>query len=147
MFSLIRKKVRASANISNIRRSYHSVGEAAGVQKGTQFAHVSDKDLQVFESIIGAKSVLTDESELETFNTDWQSRWIGRSKVALLPQSTEQVSELLKYCNERKLAVVPQAGNTGQVGGSVPVFDEVILSVKKMNKILEFDDVNGILSA
>ena len=147
MFSIIRKNVRATAIFSNMKRSYHSVGEAAGVQKGKHFANVSDKDLQVFEGILGAKSVLTDESELEVFNTDWQSRWIGRSKVALLPRSTEEVSELLKYCNGRKLAIVPQAGNTGQVGGSVPVFDEVILSVKKMNKILEFDDVNGILSA
>ena len=57
------------------------------------------------------------------------------------------MSALLKYCNERKLAVVPQGGNTGQVGGSVPAFDEVIINVKKMNKILAFDDVNGILSA
>ena len=71
MFSLLRKKVRASANINNLRRSYHSVGEAAGVQKGAHFARVTDKDLQVFESIIGTKSVLTDENELETFNTDW----------------------------------------------------------------------------
>ena len=144
MLSLIRKNIRPSGNIS---RSYHSVGAAAGVQQGTQFARVTDKDLNVFEGIIGARSVVTDESELEIFNADWQSRWIGQSKVALLPQSTEQVSELLKYCNERKLAVVPQAGNTGQVGGSVPVFDEVILNVKKMNNILDFDDVNGILSA
>lgn len=38
-----------------------------------------------------------------------------------------QVSQILKYCNSRCLAVVPQGGNTGLVGGSVPVFDEVIL--------------------
>lgn len=37
-----------------------------------------------------------------------------------------QVSEVLKYCNSRRLAVVPQGGNTGLVGGSVPVFDEVM---------------------
>lgn len=37
-----------------------------------------------------------------------------------------QVSQILKYCDSRRLAVVPQGGNTGLVGGSVPVFDEVI---------------------
>lgn len=42
---------------------------------------------------------------------------------------------------------MPQAGNTGQTGGSVPRFDEVIINVRKMNKIQGFDDVNGILSA
>lgn len=53
----------------------------------------------------------------------------------------------LRYCNERRLAVVPQAGRTGLIGGSVPIFDEVILSVARMNEILAFDDINGILSA
>ena len=43
--------------------------------------------------------------------------------------------------------MVPQAGNTSLVGGSVPLFDEVILSVRKMNSVLAFDDVTGIVSA
>ena len=41
----------------------------------------------------------------------------------------------MRYCNERLLAVVPQGGNTGLVGGSVPVFDEVVLSLNRMNKV------------
>jgi FAD/FMN-containing dehydrogenase len=43
-----------------------------------------------------------------------------------------------------RLAVVPQGGNTGLVGGSVPVFDEVVLSLQGMNKIRGFDNVSGI---
>ena len=49
--------------------------------------------------------------------------------MALRPKNTEEVSEILKYCNERKLAVVPQGGITGLVGGSVPSFDEVIVNL------------------
>ena len=45
------------------------------------------------------------------------------------------------------LAVVPQAGNTNLVGGSVPVHDEVILSTSLMNKILDFDESYGIISS
>lgn len=41
----------------------------------------------------------------------------------LCPKNTEEVSKILKYCNERRLAIVPQGGNTGLVGGSVPIFD------------------------
>lgn len=63
----------------------------------------------------------------------------------LRPKTTEQVSAILKYCNEQKLAVVPQGGNTGLVGGSVPVFDEIVLSLAQLNKIREFDAVSGIL--
>ncbi|XP_022751414.1 D-2-hydroxyglutarate dehydrogenase, mitochondrial-like isoform X3 [Durio zibethinus] len=55
------------------------------------------------------------------------------------------VSQILKYCNSRCLAVVPQGGNTGLVGGSVPVFDEVIVSVGSMNNIISFNKVSGIL--
>ncbi len=54
-----------------------------------------------------------------------------------------QVSEVLRYCSSRRLAVVPQGGNTGLVGGSVPVFDEVVLSTSGMNKVLEFDEVRS----
>lgn len=47
------------------------------------------------------------------------------------------------YCNSRNLAVNPQGGNTGLVGGSVPVYDELILSTSLMNKILNFDSISG----
>ena len=97
--------------------------------------------------MLGAKSVVTDTDELDALNTDWTARWKGHSQLALFPQSKQEVAAALKYCNERSLAVVPQAGRTGLIGGSVPIFDEVILSVKKMNRVIHFDEVNGILSA
>lgn len=61
----------------------------------------------------------------------------------LKPKTTEQVSEILKYCNKHDIAVCVQGGNTGLVGGSVPVFDEVILSTSAMNKIISFDKLSG----
>ncbi|KXZ53063.1 hypothetical protein GPECTOR_8g57 [Gonium pectorale] len=78
---------------------------------------------------------------------DWQKKYVGRSRVALKPRTTEQVSELLRYCSSRRLAVVPQGGNTGLVGGSVPVFDEVVISTAAMNRVLHFDEVSGALVA
>lgn len=53
----------------------------------------------------------------------------------LRPKSSSEVSAILRHCNERMLAVVPQGGNTGLVGGSVPVFDEIVLSMGRMNKV------------
>eukprot|EP00002_Diphylleia_rotans_P024421 TRINITY_DN4820_c0_g1_i8.p1 TRINITY_DN4820_c0_g1~~TRINITY_DN4820_c0_g1_i8.p1 ORF type:complete len:444 (+),score=72.84 TRINITY_DN4820_c0_g1_i8:232-1563(+) len=78
-------------------------------------------------------------------NIDYMKRYHGNSELALRPVSTEQVSKILKYCNENKLAVVPQGGNTGLVGGSVPVYDEIILSTSLMNQIISFDPISGIL--
>jgi D-lactate dehydrogenase (cytochrome) len=73
-------------------------------------------------------------------------KYRGSSQVVLRPKTTEEVSAILKYCNERKLAVVPQGGNTGLVGGSVPVFDEIVLSTSNMNSITAFDEVSGIVT-
>ncbi len=63
----------------------------------------------------------------------------------LTPTSTEEVSLILKYCNQRRLAVVPQGGNTGLVGGSVPLYDEIVLSLRKLSKIIEFDEAQGVI--
>lgn len=70
-------------------------------------------------------------------------KYSGSSSLGLRPSSTEQVSQILAYCSLRRLALVPQGGNTGLVGGSVPVFDEVVLNMSAMNKILSFDEVRS----
>ena len=81
-----------------------------------------------FERMVGNKAVVTDEETLDLHNTDWTKKYKGTASLMLKPQSTEEVSAILRYCNQRKLAVVPQGGRTGLVGGSVPVHDEVILN-------------------
>lgn len=55
------------------------------------------------------------------------------------------MSRILQYCNNRKLAVCPQGGNTGLVGGSVPVFDEIVVSTQLMNRIENIDELSGKL--
>ncbi|KAL9021931.1 MAG: hypothetical protein Q9185_000882 [Variospora sp. 1 TL-2023] len=55
------------------------------------------------------------------------------------------MSKVLEYCNRNMLAVVPQGGNSGLVGGSVPVFDEIIISTSRMDRIRSFDPVSGTL--
>ncbi|XP_025829494.1 D-2-hydroxyglutarate dehydrogenase, mitochondrial-like [Agrilus planipennis] len=69
----------------------------------------------------------------------------GYSQCVLKPKTTEEVSKILKFCNYNHLAVCPQGGNTGLVGGSVPVFDEVVLSTALMNNIIDIDDASGVL--
>ena len=61
----------------------------------------------------------------------------------LKPKTTEEVSKILNYCNNEKLAVCPQSGNTGLVGGSVPVFDEIIISMNLMNEIIQTSEIDG----
>lgn len=115
------------------------------VQRNPRFSELNDDDVRYFQEILGQKNVVQDEEKLSTVNTDWMHKYKGSSKLLLQPWNTDQVSQILKYCNSRSLAVVPQGGNTGLVGGSVPVFDEVIVSLSSMNKIISFDKVSGIL--
>ncbi|KAM0750800.1 hypothetical protein T439DRAFT_325859 [Meredithblackwellia eburnea MCA 4105] len=85
--------------------------------------------------------------DLFAVNHDWMEKYEGHSQVLIKPKSTEEVSKILAYCYKHKIAVVPQGGNTGLVGGSTPVYDEVIISTEGMNKIRDFDEVSGILTA
>lgn len=63
--------------------------------------------------------------------------------AAFLTSRTVKNVFLFRYCNEKNLAVNPQGGNTGLVGGSVPVFDEIILFTGLMNQIISFDHISG----
>lgn len=116
------------------------------VKRSSKFKKLDKDDISFFKSVLPANAVLTDE-DAEAFNVDWMRKFRGQSKVVLKPRSAEDVSKILKYCNDKTIAVVPQSGNTGLVGGSTPVFDEVILSMVSMNQIRSFDEVSGTLVA
>ncbi|EMG50368.1 DLD2 D-2-hydroxyglutarate--pyruvate transhydrogenase DLD2 [Candida maltosa Xu316] len=117
------------------------------VQRDPKYKQLDQQDLDYFKSVLPENSMITDEDDLLFFNEDWMRKYRGQSKLVLKPRTTEQVSQILKYCNDNKLAVVPQGGNTGLVGGSNPVFDEIIISLSSLNKIRSFDPVSGILKA
>nr|DAD22292.1 TPA_asm: hypothetical protein HUJ06_023755 [Nelumbo nucifera] len=136
-----------ATNLEHICRiQYKSFGSVATqIQRNPSFSTLNSDDVDHFKKILGEKNVIQDEDRLLTANVDWMGKYKGSSKLLLQPRSTEEVSQILKYCNTRCLAVVPQGGNTGLVGGSVPVFDEVIINVGSMNHIISFDEVSGIL--
>lgn len=90
---------------------------------------------------------VVDADELAGFNVDWMNKYKGQSQCVIKPKNTEEVSAVMRYCHEQRLAVVPQGGNTGLVGGSVPVFDEVIVNLSNLNKVRSFDEVSGTLVA
>ncbi|XP_066261640.1 D-2-hydroxyglutarate dehydrogenase, mitochondrial [Euwallacea similis] len=114
------------------------------VERGN-FAFLDSNHLNFFKSVLGAQRMLTDPADCESFNIDWIKSVRGYSSCVLKPKSTEEVSKILSYCNENKIAVCPQGGNTGLVGGSVPVFDEVVLCTSLMNKIHSINDNSGVI--
>lgn len=103
------------------------------------------KDLLGEAAVIDGVTRNDTADDIEPFNMDWMRKYRGHCQLVLKPGTTEEVSKILKYCNDNMLAVVPQGGNTGLVGGSVPVFDEIVINMSRMNKILDFDEVSGTL--
>lgn len=109
------------------------------------YSKLNKDDLSYFSSILDANCIIGKEDEIQGYTTDWMNKYRGNGSVVLKPRSTKDVSKILKYCNERNIAVVPQGGNTGLVGGSIPIFDEVIVNLANMNNIRQFDEVSGAL--
>ena len=90
-------------------------GLATVIEKRNEsFSALSDKDLSFFERLLGKNRCVTDPDMLVGYNTDWLKTVKGDSKLTLLPKTTEELSSILKYCNEKRLAVCPQGGNTGK---------------------------------
>ena len=95
-------------------------------QRGRDRPRLAPADVEHFASIVGSSNLVTDADALAAYNTDWMGKFTGSSRLAVRPGSTDEVSRILRHCNERGIAVVPQGGNTGLVGGSVPLGDEVV---------------------
>ena len=111
----------------------------------TSLRSPSDHDIDYFRSILSPNCIIEDTDSLDAYNTDWTHHWKGSSRVVLQPHSVEEVAEILKYCHANWLPVVPQAGKTGLVGGSIPIDQEVILSTSRLNQIKGLSTELGIL--
>ena len=114
--------------------------------KNMNFSPLSSNHLNYFQSLLSPNEIITDPSDLLKYNNDWMNKYHGSSKLVLQPHNTIQISSILAYCNTHKLPVVPQGGNTGLVGGGTPVYDEIIISLKNLNRIKKFDKNVDVLS-
>lgn len=137
----------SQSKIKTTAESYPSI------KRDSRFKEITSEDVKFFKDVLGADNAIIDgfnqdaTSDLEAYNADWMRKYRGQTQLVLKPDSTEQVSKILKYCNDNLIAVNPQGGNTGLVGGSVPVFDEIVINLGRMKKIRSFDDVSGIFVA
>jgi hypothetical protein len=111
---------------------------------------VTERDVEHFSKILSPTSVLSTlppsrltSDDLVQYNNDWMGKYHGRSIAVLKPRTTLEVSEIVKWCWDRRIGVVPQGGNTGLVGGSVPLNDEVVINLSNMNNVRSFDPVSG----
>ncbi len=104
--------------------------------------------ITALQSAVGAAHVLT-EGDLSAFELDWRRRWHGKALAVVRPGSTAEVAAVVKLCAAHGVAIVPQGGNTGLVGGGVPdaTGTQVLLSLQRLNRVREIDAANLTLTA
>ena len=105
------------------------------------------KRLVELAELVGPAHVVTDPQVMENHLVEPRGLYRGRALAMIRPGSTEEIARLLRYCNETRLAVVPQGGNTGLVGGQIPdeTAGEIVLSLQRMNKVREVDPLSNVM--
>src|SRR3982750_397723 len=99
--------------------------------------------------IVGAAHVLTDPNDTRPYFTDWRKQYSGSAECVVRPANTDEVARVVALCVSENVALVPQGGNTGLCGGSVPTGSqrEVVLALGRMNRIRELDRLNDTMTA
>ena len=106
-----------------------------------------DKIIEDICSFTNRKNILAQPEELKPYETDGLTAYKQTPMIVVLPESTEEVSKVLSYCNKRKIKVVPRGAGTGLAGSALPLADCVLLGLGKFNKILEIDYKNRCVVA
>jgi FAD/FMN-containing dehydrogenase len=95
--------------------------------------------------LLGERHVLTAADDLAPYCTDWRGRYTGSALCVVLPGHTEEVAAAVRACTAAGAAIVPQGGNTGLCGGATPTGGEVVVCLRRLNRIRAVDvDNNSI---
>jgi FAD/FMN-containing dehydrogenase len=92
-----------------------------------------------FAAIVGEKNAVTDPAEQEAYLVEGRGLYHGHTPMVLRPRSTAEVATVLKLATETLTPIVPQGGNTGLVGGQIPLHGEIVLSLTRLNRIRDID--------
>jgi len=104
--------------------------------------------IEMLRDIVGAAHVLTASQDTRPYFTDWRRQYTGSAECVVRPASTAEVARVVELCAAHALAIVPQGGNTGLSGGSVPTGKgrEIVLALGRMNQIRELDRLNDTIT-
>lgn len=98
--------------------------------------------IEQFRQIAGAGFVLLDEESLNNYGHDETEHLLFPPEVVIRPRTTEEISAIMKICNQHKIPVTPRGAGTGLSGGALPHLGGVLISTDRMNSILSIDERN-----
>ena len=101
------------------------------------------------EAIVGKSNLLTDLERMENYSHDETSKeeYAHSPEVVITPTSADQIAAVMKLATRERIPVTPRGAGSGLSGGAIPLFRGIVLSVEKMNKVLEIDEANLTVTA
>lgn len=101
------------------------------------------------EAIVGKSNLLTDLERMENYSHDETSKeeYAHSPEVVITPTSADQIAAVMKLATRERIPVTPRGAGSGLSGGAIPLFGGIVLSVEKMNKVLEIDEANLTVTA
>ncbi|MGB5133352.1 MAG: FAD-binding oxidoreductase, partial [Steroidobacteraceae bacterium] len=105
--------------------------------------------LQAIRDLLGPRGHLEADSDRAPFEIDFRGIYRGRTPLVALPESTDQVARLVRYCAEQDIGIVPQGGNTSYCGGATPGNSnrEIVVSLRRMNRVRALEGLNDSMTA
>jgi FAD/FMN-containing dehydrogenase len=107
---------------------------------------MSDPHLAELSRLLPDLRLLTDAADLEHYGRDWTRRWVPAPLAIALPVSVDEVVVIVRWANASDVAIVPSGGRTGLSGGAVAANGELVVSLERMNRVLDFNAVDRTLT-
>ena len=107
-----------------------------------EYKKINIDDLAVLKEIVGADFVFSDEDKLLEYSSDETEDLSYPAEVVLKPKTTEEISRIITYCNDKLISITPCGARTGLSGGSLPIKGGIALSTERLNSIIEIDERN-----
>lgn len=105
-------------------------------------AQLGPQALADLKSLLPADGLHTDAQTLETYGRDWTKHYDIHPSGVVFPESTEQVAAIVKWARKNKIGLVPSGGRTGLSGGACALNGELVVSLEKMNRVIDLDPID-----
>jgi glycolate oxidase len=107
-----------------------------------RFTPVDSRIVDRLSSIVGTDGIFVDPSTVDRYLKDETTNVAGRAEVVVRPRTTEAVAQVMRLASQLSVPVTPRGGGTGVTGGAVPAAGGIVLSLERMNRIIEIDTAN-----
>ena len=120
----------------------------ATTHAGNAYSAVTPRIVDAVRKIAGAKNVLVDDDKIQAYSHDETNaeEYGHMPELVVLPTTAEQVAEIVKLANREHIPITPRGAGSGLSGGAIPLFGGILLSLEKMNKVIELDTANMVIA-